>query len=406
MIRFSVSFGNSQKEVFINKKINFLKILPKFKKIFFESKVLEKSFRNFKNLWDKNKKWLLIVNDMDRSTPTAKVLDYVFPVLKDTKELNVIVASGSHRLPNEDELKVIFGKYYDFFKKKIIFHKAKDEESLRYLGKTKRGTEVFINKNIFEADKIFVIGSIEPHYFAGFTGGRKAFLPGVAGYKTIEMNHRLALEEGTLPLKLKDNPVHEDMEEVIKFFNRKNILSFQVIYISGRGIVDASCGDILDSFYSLIPKARDIFSYKMEKKADFVITCARPPLDRTLYQAHKAIENVIQGVKEGGIILLISFCEEGIGGKVFFEHLTSRTPDEILKEVKENFKLGYQKSGRFVRVLKKFKVYSVTNIDSNLLKKAGIVNFNNIQKAVDEILSKNKISDIVYVPYGTEVILN
>ncbi|RLD17392.1 MAG: nickel-dependent lactate racemase [Caldiserica bacterium] len=342
---------------------------------------------------------------MDRPTPTAEILDYIFPIIKESK-IKVIIASGSHRKPNECELKVIFGNYYEFFKDKIIFHDAKDERSLKYLGKTKRGTEIFMNKIIFDFDKILVIGSIEPHYFAGFTGGRKAFLPGVSGYKTIEMNHKLALEDGALPLKLRGNPVHEDMEDAINFIDRKNVISFQVIYVPEKGIVDTSCGDIIDSFYTLIPVAEKIFSYKLKEKADILITKATPPLSRTLYQSHKAIENCVQGLKKGGIIILIAECEEGIGGKVFFEHIRSKTPDEVLEEVKSNFKLGFQKSGRFARVLKEYEVFVVSEIEGSLFGKSGIRVYKNVKDAVDDALKiKGSNSKIVYVPHGTEVVI-
>ena len=121
---------------------------------------------------------LLIVNDGTRPTPTAKVLDIIY---KKIVKCNVcfIVATGVHRGPTEEELQEIFGKYLNEFRDRIHIHDAKKNEDMVTLGISKNGTEMQVNKLSMEAHKIIIIGSVEPHYFAGYTGGRKAFLPGI-----------------------------------------------------------------------------------------------------------------------------------------------------------------------------------------------------------------------------------
>ncbi len=128
---------------------------------------------------------LVIVNDATRPTPTAKVLDTIFEPLSKT-DFRFIIATGVHRGPSEEEFVQIFGKYYPQIKDRIIVHDAKKDEDLVYLGDSTNGTPMYVNKAGVEADRIIIISSVEPHYFAGYTGGRKSFLPGIAGYKTVE----------------------------------------------------------------------------------------------------------------------------------------------------------------------------------------------------------------------------
>jgi len=173
---------------------------------------------NSKNLPDflaESKNVLFIVNDATRPTPTAKVLEAIYDYIKDL-DIKFIIATGIHRAPTEDEYIKIFGKYYNMFKDNIFVHDSRSEKDVAYLGKSRRGTEIYLNKLCIDAHKIVTIGSVEPHYFAGYTGGRKSFLPGIASYKTIQQNHKLALSPKSKVLKLEGNPVHEDMLDALK----------------------------------------------------------------------------------------------------------------------------------------------------------------------------------------------
>jgi len=363
----------------------------------------EGEIARLKGEWDCKKSNLIIINDADRSTPTAKVFDRILTLLKETPKLKILVACGTHSMPKDEEMRAVLGKYYDYFREKIFFHHSKDNESLKYSGKTSRGTEVWLNKLVFECERVLAIGSLEPHYFAGLTGGRKAFLPGIAGYISIEMNHKLALEEGSQPLALAGNPVHEDMDEALNFLDLSRVRSFQMVDVPGKGIVGASYGGIRESFYDLADLAKESFSYDVAEKAEIAVTAAVPPLDKNLYQAQKAVENVVAGVKDGGIIIWVSACFSGIGGTHFFEHLVSRTPDEIIEDVKKNFKLGWQKSGRMARNLKRFKIFLVSQMDTGALSQTGIKGYRDLKSALAAALTeKGADARVLIVPRGSE----
>ena len=151
---------------------------------------------SFEEFFSRAQKLLVIVNDATRPTPTKKILDYLYPLLSQHQDVKFLVATGVHRAPTYEEYQYIFGKkVFHEFKERIFAHDARKDEDMVYLGVSQNGTEMYINKLVSEMGKILVIGSVEPHYFAGFTGGRKSFLPGVASYKTIEMNIKLALDD-------------------------------------------------------------------------------------------------------------------------------------------------------------------------------------------------------------------
>ena len=153
---------------------------------------------------------LIIVNDHDRSTPTAKIVKLLRSAGILTKPTNFVIATGTHKFPDYiDPINFTGAIEGD----KVIIHDCDDEEKLIYLGETKNGTEVAVNKLLMESDDIFTINSVEPHYFAGFTGGIKSLIPGLASRKTIEKNHSLAIKPESRILKTDRNPLYEDLWE-------------------------------------------------------------------------------------------------------------------------------------------------------------------------------------------------
>ena len=167
------------------------------------------------------------MNDGTRPTPTCKVLDALAERMDLTKA-RYLVATGAHRAPTEEEYRFIFGKHYDLLRDRIHSHDARKDKCV-FLGKSKNGTEMHINEMAVNADRLIIITSVEPHYFAGYTGGRKSFLPGVASFKTIEQNHLLAMKNEAQALVLDGNPVHEDMMDALSGIKGKPIFAIQVV---------------------------------------------------------------------------------------------------------------------------------------------------------------------------------
>jgi nickel-dependent lactate racemase len=344
--------------------------------------------KTFEEFLSDAKDVLFIVNDGTRPTPTSKILDILYPKFKG-KNISFIIATGIHRAPTEEELDFIFGKHLEFLKDKIHIHDAKKEEDMVFIGKSKNGTEMYVNKLGVEAHKIVIISSVEPHYFAGYTGGRKSFLPGIASYKTIEQNHRYAMGPDAQPLALEGNPVAEDMEDAITTIEDKEIFSIMAVLDRHQNIYATTAGHIKDSFHAAIDKANEVFAVKIKEKADVVVSVAPYPMDVDLYQSQKAIENGKMALKDGGIIILVSKCRDGIGDKVFYDLLASSSEaQEVLDTIDKGYKLGFHKAARIVEASKKGEIWAATDLDDEVIEKAFMKPYSSVQAAVDEAISQ------------------
>ncbi len=405
-----VVYGKEKKLLNIDYECEILK--PVDIKLEPEEKILEKGFFNplnkesFEEFASSSDRLLIIVNDGTRPTTTAKILSYLTPILSNHPDVGFIVACGSHPGPTEEEFKFIFGEHFETIKDKVFVHDAKDKKNMKYVGKTKRGTPVYFNKKIFEYKNVVVINSVEPHYFAGYTGGRKSFLPGVAGYETIEHNHSFALSKDSCTLNLKGNPINEDMIDSVKLIeNDVNIFSIQLVLTSENKLYKITTGDLHDSFVKAVKYANNLFCIPITKKGNIVITVAPSPMDVNLYQSQKALENGKLALEKNGVIILLSKCYNVFGPDEFLKLLSkSDTPEKVLDALKKEYKLGFHKSGKIAELATFADIYAVTDIKEELVKKAFMKPFKNIQDAIDAAVKKiekngEKIR-IIVMPYG------
>jgi len=348
---------------------------------------------SFDEFLNKSDNILFIVNDGTRPTPTSTILKLLEGRM-DLKSAKYIIATGVHRFPTDEEFNFIFGDLHDELKSQIIVHDAKKKEDLVYIGTTKNGTEMWINRNAYDAGSLIPIGSVEPHYFGGYTGGRKFLLPGVAGYKTIEQNHKLVLQPGAEALKLEGNPVHEDFIEALKTLKDKPIFSIQTVLDGERRLYAATAGDINKSFDNAIAFAKEVFCVPIEEKADIVVSIAPYPMDVDLYQSQKAIDNGKLALKENGILILVAKCRTGIGPKTFYELLSSKnSSEEVLQMIKNEYKLGYHKAAKMAEIDLWADMWGVTDLDHEIMENVFIRPFGSIQEAINEAI-KEKGSNV------------
>jgi len=368
-----------------------------------EKPIGKESFEEFAS---KSDSLLVIINDATRPTPTSKVLEYLYPILSSHPDVKFLVATGVHRAPTDEEYRFIFGGTYDHFKDQIYVHDARKDEEMQYLGKSKNGTEMYINKMVSDIGNVLVIGSVEPHYFAGFTGGRKSFLPGVASYRTIEMNHKLALSQEARSLKLKNNPVNEDMVDAMNVLKDINVFSVQTILTSDHKIYAVTAGNLHQSFEAAIDYAKDIFCVALKKKGNIVVSVAPYPMDIDLYQSQKAIDNAKHALEKGGVLILVSKCRMGVGEDAFLDLMCKSDKAEgVLKILEGEYKLGYHKAAKMAEVGTWAELWAVTDLDDETIKKAMLRPFSNIQKALDKaakfIKDKGKKPRVVVMPFGS-----
>jgi nickel-dependent lactate racemase len=337
-------------------------------------------------------KVLVIVNDATRPTPTEAILSGLLPVLHDakikTENISLLVAAGAHRAPTEEEYRQILGTHFTLLRSRSIPHDAGNEKDMADLGFTRNGTPILLNKRIFDADRIIISGSVEPHYFAGFTGGRKAFLPGIAAYKTIQANHKQALSPQARSLALEGNPVHEDMMDALPLI-KAPVYSVMTVLDKEQRVAAISAGDILSSFYTAVEIARKIFCVSIPAMADIVVSVAKFPMDIDLYQSQKAIDNGGLALKDGGTLILVSSCRDGIGDEAYAQLLAQASnPAEAIRKIEAGYKLGYHKAAKMAAVSERALIKAVTELPEKQLKSLFIEKAASPQEALDEALER------------------
>lgn len=335
---------------------------------------------------------LIIINDATRPTPTHTMLQTLLPRIESAgiskRDITIIIATGAHRGPTEDEYHQILGPLYDTLRPCCVYHNARNEEELQYLGDTRNGTPIYLNKWLFKVDRIIATGSVEPHYFAGFTGGRKAFLPGIAGYKTIEANHKLALSLNAKSLELEDNPVHQDMMDALEHISVP-VFSLMTVLNKDQQVAAATAGHIITSFVKAVEIARQIFCVPVGSRADIVISVARFPMDIDLYQSQKAIDNGSVALKDGGTLILVSSCRDGIGDEAYARLLSEAdSSQDAIERIYKSYKLGYHKAAKIAQVAIRSNIWAITELPDERLRSMFIEPVHSLQGAFDKAFER------------------
>jgi lactate racemase len=326
---------------------------------------------------------VVLVNDHTRMTPTAKVLAHLGAALADG-DPTLVVATGIHRAPTEDELQRILGDSYDRYRPRTFIHDARNAAQMVHVGTTSRGTRVGLNRRVVEADRVLIIGSVEPHYFAGFTGGRKSIVPGVAAHETVEQNHALAMSAGSRALALDGNPVHEDMAEAATLLTRPSIFAIMTVLDHENRIHFATAGDLERSFRDAARVAEELNSVAVPGTADIVVAVASPPLDMDLYQSQKAIEHGRLALADGGVLILVSECREGVGPPAFVEIMHAIRGGGVPGQAAGGgHLLGRHKAAGLVELMRRAELWAVTALPSEMLEGIGARPFGSLQAALD-----------------------
>lgn len=308
-----------------------------------------------------HQKIVIITSDMTRPCPNHKLLP---PLLKELEEagvsldqVSVVIALGLHRPMTEAELRQSVGsEVYD--KVRVINHDVND---VVYVGTTKRGTTVEVFRPVVEADFRICLGNVEFHYFAGYSGGAKAMIPGTASAKTVTENHSHMVKDAATAALLDGNPVREDLEEAAAMVGIDFILN--VIVDEHQRIVDAAAGHVIQAHRELCKRLSEEGLVELSAEVDLALVSAGgDPKDINLYQAQKALDNCAGVVRPGGVIILLAECREGYGSAVFEEWMTAaKTPQDLLQDLQREFVLGGHKAAAISKVALNAEIILVTS---------------------------------------------
>ena len=305
----------------------------------------------------------VVLDDATRATPSyvmvPPLLDELNRVGVKDESIALIFGCGIHREVKPEEMKKLVGEEA-LERVKLVNHDAKSED-LVYLGKTaKFGTKVYVNKVFAEADVRILVGDVELHYYAGYGGGRKSVLPAVSGAETIRSNHAMLLDSKARTGVLEGNPVHEDMVEAAKLAKIDFILN--IVTNSKNELVRAFAGDLEQAFYEGVKLIDEMYKVPIERRAKIVLVSpGGHPLDINLYQAYKGVDNALDAVKRGGVIVLVAECPEGHGNDVFYEWMTKfKDVKQMEKEIKRRFRLGGHKAYYLLKAVQRAEIILVS----------------------------------------------
>ncbi len=279
---------------------------------------------------------VIITSDHTRPVPSALTIP---PMLRELRrgnpgiDITILVATGMHRASAKDELLEKFGEEI-CTREKIVVHDSKDDSSLVHLGMLPSEGDLLINRLAAETELLMADGFIEPHFFAGFSGGRKAVLPGVAGYRTVLANHcaKFIAHPKARTGVLDGNPIHRDMLYAAKTANLAFILN--VVIDDRKRIIAAFAGDSVAAHENGCAFVRKRASVKKIEGAKIVVvTNGGYPLDQNIYQSVKGMTAAEATCAKGGVIIMVSACSDGHGGESFFKAMSeAASPSEILKK--------------------------------------------------------------------------
>jgi len=350
----------------------------------------------------------IIFNDITRATPNALIIEAILSELEAVADSQIILfnALGTHRDNTEEELRAILSPtLVDRFK--IVQNNCTDKSTQTCVGKTSRGNNVWLNTKLAECDLVIATGFIEPHFFAGYSGGGKAIMPGMAGLDTILSNHDAQMigNDHSIWGQLENNPIQQEVRETIPMIRESFLVNVtlnreqEITGIYAGNLIsahDVGCNDVKKS--AMIP---------VEEAFDIVVTTnSGYPLDQNLYQSVKGMRAADQVVKEGGSIIIAAECRDGLPDHGLYGDMLLKADNSqaILDEIK-NAELPWQDQWQIqvqAQVATKADIFvysenlSRESLESRLLRKS-----DKVEETIAELLKKyGPDASICILPQG------
>ena len=343
----------------------------------------------------------VVTSDLTRPMPTYKVmpalLDELYAAGVKKEDVTLVFALGSHRKQTDEERKKLAGERA-FSEIRCV---DGDTSDCVHMGVTKRGTPVDIVRVVAEADRRICIGNVEYHYFAGYSGGAKAIMPGVSTRDAIQSNHSRMVSDDACAGKLEGNPVREDIEEAAGIVGVDYIVN--VVLDAHKEIIHAVAGDVTKAHREACAFLDQLYCKYIDSRADIVLVSqGGAPKDLNLYQTQKALDNAKHAVKKGGVIVLIGSCKEGLGEHVFEQWMTtSPSAHSMIDRIGRDFQLGGHKAAAIAMVLENADIYLVSEMDPDFVRKIFLKPFPSAQAAFDAAVEKlGRDATVIAMPYG------
>lgn len=352
-------------------------------------------------LYKKGKKVVIITSDITRPVPSKYIVPHIIDELllggATYDDITVVFALGSHRNHTEDEKKYMVGE--------AVYSKVRCIDSNMNecvnLGTTSRGTPVDVFRPVAEADMRICVGNIEYHYFAGYSGGAKAIMPGVSSRDAIQANHSRMVEPTSVAGKIEGNNVRADIDEAGKITGIDFIVN--VVLSAKKEIICAVAGDYIKAHREGCKFLDKLYKKAIPQKADIVLVSPGGfPKDINLYQSQKGLDNASHAVRDGGIIILLASAAEGLGEHVFEQWLNeAKCSHDLVERIKREFRLGGHKAAAIAMVLERARIFMVSEQSDEFVKNVFLEPYHSVDEAINAALEAlGKDAKILAMPYG------
>ena len=344
---------------------------------------------------------VIITSDISRPLPSydvlPAVLDELYAAGLSPSQITVVFALGSHRRHTSEEMRRLVGER--------CFNEVRcvdsDINDCVHMGVTSCGTPVDIDRTVAEADFRICLGNIEFHYFAGYSGGAKAIMPGVSTPAAIQANHRMMLSEDACAGKLEGNPIRADIEEAGAICGVDYIVN--AVLDERKHIVYAVAGEVTQAHRVGCAYLDKMYRKPIPARADIVLVSqGGAPKDANLYQTQKALDNAKHAVKPGGTIILMGACNEGLGSKTFEDWLTKApTAHSMVERIGREFVLGGHKAAAIGMVLENAAIDLISEMDDDFVRSIFLNPRHSAQEAFDAAFAKyGPDATVIAMPYG------
>lgn len=358
------------------------------------------------------KKVTLVTSDHTRAVPSKLTLPILLREIREGNpdaDITILIATGLHRPTTEAEQRRMFGDAI-VDNEKIVVNEAFKDEDFAYVRSLPSGAELWVNKVALDCDLLITEGFIEPHFFAGFSGGRKSILPGICNAATVNENHSYKAISSPYSTTgvLAHNPIHEDMVCAARAVNVQFILN---VALNGeKKVIAAFAGDLEEAHATGVSFVRKLAQCP-SITGDIVITSnGGYPLDQNLYQSPKAVATAEACCADGGVIIMCASCFDGMGGTHFEKLIVRGTVDEIdeyLSRIPPKETIPEQWCAQiYSRILKKHKIILVTTyLDHELVRKANMIPASSPDEALAMAYEmRGKDARVVVIPDGVAVL--
>jgi nickel-dependent lactate racemase len=413
-----IPYGKGEMEIQIPKKNFVAALMPQYKPgLKDEAAAVRTALENpigtkrLKEIARGRKNAVIVVNDITRPTATYKLLPYLIRELKEGgmkgDQIHLLVATGTHRDNTKEELAGMLGKeIVDGFN--VVNHHCQDDKIMVDLGKTSGGIPVVINRLFWEAELKITTATIAPHQGAGFSGGRKSVLPGIASLATLKQHHGFSMRSDKPAMGwVEGNPFHENALEAAKMAKTDFILN--TVQNHHKEITLVVAGDVEKAWLEGVRASREIFEVRVPHPVDIVITTPGGfPKDIDLYQSQKSMASSELVVKEGGTVILLAECKDGVGARGFYEWMSAAAcPQDVIDRfIREGYSIGASKAWLFSRCLKRSDLIVVSkHIDVKTLKEMFTQRADTFDQAIQMALAKHGgNAQIILLKNGSDMI--